>query len=180
MTIHQVMNRLIGKQSSKCITFCIALVQLLDTENIEDALLEIFWHDFTSQAKKDKYMLRAKSQRFCKRKSWEDLEYSLSETQFQRYFRMSWDCFAELFHHIKDNIAPNKFKRETFIHKLEQTERKNSKTMVHVYWVSTGSLISGKIKIAILLRLLAGGHIWILLCWLELQPDTFTKSFIKW
>ncbi len=85
------------------------------------------------------------------------LECSLFETKLRRYFRMSWECFAELCHQIEDNIGPNEFKREAFIQDIEQTERKNSKIIVHVHWVSTGSLISGENLIAILLRILAGG-----------------------
>ncbi len=102
-------------------------------------------------------MLAAKSRKFRKRKTWEDLEYSLSETQFRRYFRMSRECFEELCHCIEDNVGPVEFKRETFIHELEQREGENSKTMVHAHRVSTGSLVSGELKIAIFMQLLAGG-----------------------
>ncbi len=70
---------------------------------------------------------------------------------------MSQECFSKLCHRIQDNVGPNNFKQETFIHELEQTEKKNSKTMVHLHCVITGSVVSGETKIAILLRLLAGG-----------------------
>ncbi len=181
MTIHQVMNRQIGKQNKKCITFCIALVQLLDTKNIEDAMLEILLHNFTAWDKKRyKCMLAAKSQIYCKRKSREHLEFSLTETQSQRYFWMSQDYFADLCHQIKDIIGHKEFKRETFTHKLEQTVRKKSNTMVHLHWVSTGLFVSSEIKIAICWGFWLVGRIWILLCCLEFQPDTFTNFFIGW
>ncbi len=83
MTIHQVMKRQIGKQNRKGLAFCISLLQLLDTKNIEDEMLENFMHDFTDLAKKrNKYMLAAKSWKFCKRKTWEGLECLLLETEF--------------------------------------------------------------------------------------------------
>ncbi len=52
MTIHRVMKRQIGNQNTKRVAFCIALLQLLDTENVEDAILENFMRDFTGMAKK--------------------------------------------------------------------------------------------------------------------------------
>ncbi len=106
MTIHQVERQVRNGQNTKRIAFCIALLHLLDTENIEDAMLEKLLHNFVAQAKKRyKYKIAAKSRRLLKRKSWDELEKSLTVTQFRRYFRMSRECFSELCGRIKDIVG---------------------------------------------------------------------------
>ena len=70
---------------------------------------------------------------------------------------MSQDCFEELCHRIEDIIGSEEFKSEKFIHDLEATEPKNLKTMVHLHRLNSGSFVCGEIKVALSLRLLAGG-----------------------
>ncbi len=70
---------------------------------------------------------------------------------------MSQDCFADLCNKIEEYVGPHEFKQERFIYHLEAQERNKSKTMVHLHRMSTGSCVSGKIKIAVSLQLLAGG-----------------------
>ncbi len=48
------------------------------------------------------------------------------------------------------------------IHDLEATVDMNSKTMVHLHWLSSGSFVSGEIKAALSLRLLAGGSYFLI------------------
>ncbi len=158
MTIHRVVGRHIKTQNTKRIAFCTAFLYLLDTTSIEDATLDKFFNDFIARVKKRyKYMLAAKSRISRKRKSWEELTQTLTEIQFRRYFRMSQDCFADLCNKIEEYVGPQEFKRERFIHDLEAQERNNSKTMIHLHRMTTGSFVSGEIKIAVTLWLLAGG-----------------------
>ncbi len=91
MTIHRVVERHhVTTQNTKRIAFCTALLHLLDTNTLEDEILDIFMCDFIARVKKRyKYILAAKSRRFCKRKRWEEFKQTLTETQFRQYFRMS-------------------------------------------------------------------------------------------
>ncbi len=70
---------------------------------------------------------------------------------------MSQDCFADLCNKIEEYGGPREFKQERFIYDLEVQERNNSKTMVHLHRMSTGSFVSGEIKVAVSLQLLVGG-----------------------
>ncbi len=123
MTTHGVVERQVGKHNTKHIAFCIIILYLLDIKNIKDVTLEFFCIVLLhGPRKRYKYMLIAISQRFWKRNNWEELENSLMENQFQRYFWLSLDHFSDLCQRIEDNTGPIEFKQETFIHELEKKQ----------------------------------------------------------
>ena len=91
-----------------------------------------------------------KSRRCLVRKSLDNFQQKLSTKQFRRYFRMERYCFNLLVATIKDNAGEENFKSEQYIQNLESNIHTAHKK-------STGGYISGEIKLALTLRLLAGG-----------------------
>ncbi len=83
MTTHRVIIERQGlKQNTNRIAFCIVLLYILDSENIEDAMLEKLLQNFVAWDKERyKYIIAAKSRRFHKRKigpNWSNLSLKLN------------------------------------------------------------------------------------------------------
>ena len=102
--------------------------------------------------------------RWRQRKSWEEFSASLTERQFRRYFRMSRDSFDLLCNEIKRNVGEGAFKSEEYLYELQSTLRPpdsvaeaRMRTLVQAHSVYTGGIICGEVKLAITLRMLAGG-----------------------
>ena len=102
--------------------------------------------------------------RWRQRRSWEEFSASLTERQFRRYFRMSRECFDLLCTKIESNVGEGVFKSERYLRELEDTHAPpNSKAdmrmrnLVRGHMVTTGGIISGEVRLAITLRMLAGG-----------------------
>ena len=99
------------------------------------------------------------------RKSWRELSEALTDHQFLRYFCMSRKCFEVLCQTIKANVGEEKFKSEEYLRDLQDPlspfgtcrhmRRMRSLTQGHLK--QTGGIISGEVKLAITLRMLAGG-----------------------
>jgi hypothetical protein len=72
---------------------------------------------------------------------------------------MSKDCFACLCGCIEDNVGECEFKSDNFLHDLRQGRVKDDmkKKMLRAHDKSTGGFLSGEVKVALTLRLLAGG-----------------------
>ena len=101
-----------------------------------------------------------------KRKSWKDFEASLNDRQFRRMFRMSRNCFKHLCNRIERNVGDHVFKSEEFLQQLKagRLGEEKQRKMFHAHEKSTGGFISGEIKLALTIRLLAGGS------YLDLSP----------
>jgi hypothetical protein len=99
----------------------------------------------------------ANKRRFRRRKSWEEFQSNLTERQFRRYFRMSKECFELLCNKIKNNIGEKAFKSEDFLWQHLNRYADNKFYFQDAHEQSTGGIISGEIKLALTLRLLAGG-----------------------
>ena len=96
-----------------------------------------------------------------KRVKWAEVNKIISDRHFRRMFRMSRDCFALLCSTIKNRIGESQFKSEEYISAfLDQPDHRcfnNAPSMFGAHQATTGGYISGEIKLAITLRLLAGG-----------------------
>ncbi len=101
----------------------------------------------------------ARKRRYKERKGWMIFGKKLNDNQFLRYFRMPRDCFDQLCQRIEANVGSLVFKSEQFLQDLndDKTRHKTTKQMNTAHLQSTGGFISGEIKVAITLRLLAGG-----------------------
>ena len=90
------------------------------------------------------------------RVKWVDYSGNMSDIHFRRRFRMNKDCFNKLCMTIKKHVGENEFKSEAF---LTNEANYNSK-MSHVIRAmkkATGGFVCGEVKLAITLRILAGG-----------------------
>jgi len=72
---------------------------------------------------------------------------------------MSRECFKYLCKRIEENIGPSKFKSEQYLCNLRSGKDLNcgKQRMDNAHMKSTGGFISGEVKLALTLHLLAGG-----------------------
>ena len=97
--------------------------------------------------------LLGKKRRKKKRILWSTVNERISDIQFRRMFRMNRSCFDSLCQCIISKIGESKFKSESYIDAL----KKNKDQMYDANVKATGGYISGEVKLAIALRMLAGG-----------------------
>ena len=98
------------------------------------------------------------------RKSWEEFSASMTERQFHHYFQMSCNCFDSLCTKIESNVGEGTFKSEAYLLELQYTHapansmaKKLMKNLVRGHAVTTGGIISGEMKLAVTLQMLARG-----------------------
>ena len=127
----------------------------------EDYLLESTLRSYIERKKLSQQRVEnSKNRRFRQRKSWSRFQYNMTDRQFRRYFRMSRECFHYLCEKIKENVGESEFKSESYLQKLGSGVEKSSpqyQNFMKGHEDSTGGFISGEIKLALTLRLLAGG-----------------------
>ena len=101
----------------------------------------------------------ARNRRYKERNGWLLFGSKLNDNQFLRYFRMTRQCFDQLCQRIEANVGSLCLKSEQFLQDLndDKTRHKTTKQMNTAHLQSTGGFILGEIKVAITLRLLAGG-----------------------
>ena len=95
----------------------------------------------------------AKQRRPKKRVPWSSVDSMLNNRQFRRMFRMTRECFELLCEKIKLSVGEKKFKSEAYI----ELYLNHPGNLYHANCATTGGYISGEIKLAISLRILAGG-----------------------
>jgi hypothetical protein len=128
----------------------------LEEEELNTALLEYMELKKVGAVRKDSALNR----RFRQRKSWAEFQSGLTDRQFRRYFRMSRECFQLLCDRIEANVGEEEFKSEEYLKNLKHTDIESEKKKVNLMYAheaSTGGFVSGEIKLALTLRLLAGG-----------------------
>ncbi len=100
------------------------------------------------------------------KKSWEEFSASLIDCQFRHYFRMPWECFDLLCMRIQDNVGEGTFKSEAYLREKWDDTTLAPPDSVSMCWlrrlakahfVQYGGFISGEVKLAITLCMLAGG-----------------------
>eukprot|EP00956_Cyclotella_meneghiniana_P038219 scaffold150376_cov62-Cyclotella_meneghiniana.AAC.3 len=93
---------------------------------------------------------------FRQRRSWWRFRNSMSSNRFKRYFRMSKECFELLCEKIIENEGDDVFKSEDYLNEQLYNGGRESNLM-RAHQETTGGFICGEIKLALTLRLLAGG-----------------------
>ena len=83
---------------------------------------------------------------------WDDISHRIGDYQFRRMFRMTRECFSSLCHSIIGAIGESKFKSQHYIDAFL-----SSTNIYNAHVLTTGGYISGEVKLAITIRLLAGG-----------------------
>ena len=108
----------------------------------------------TSQTKQD----AAKNRKCHQRTSWISFENRLTDKQFCRYFFMERVCFKYLCYCIIANVGEGAFKSEEYLNAKHRfiVEEKQA-NILHAHEHTTGGIVSGEVKLALTLRLLAGG-----------------------
>ena len=117
---------------------------------------------------------RAKKRRVRKREEWSSLITRISDIQFRRMFRMSKQCFVALCDTIISWVGESKFKSESYINAY--LRGKNQMFMANQ--LTSGGYISGEIKLAITLRLLAGGSCYDLAVIFDITYDYCNKIML--
>jgi|EP00979_Chaetoceros_neogracilis_P009196 hypothetical protein len=135
---------------------CAVLAEALDADE-EDVLEDMYRRRSMeiSQLRKRS----ARHRKFRRRQSWRSFQDKLTDRQFRRYFRMERGCFKLLCERIEENIGRSAFKSESYIRDLRcgRIANKGKYKMDFAQRKSTGGFISGEVKLALTLRLLAGG-----------------------
>ena len=138
--------------------FLSEIVHLDDLEDkaLNNELLKYFDKIKLSANAKD----GASKRRYRQRRSWASFSSTFMDRQFRRYFRMSRECFDHLVDRIETNVGERNFKREEYLQHLHHsTDPKDQATirLMRAHEESTGGFVSGKVKLALVLRMLAGG-----------------------
>ena len=100
--------------------------------------------------------------RYKKRRiKWSEINEHISDTHFRRTFRMTRPCFKLLYETIIRNVGESKFKSQQYIDVfLDQPENplaKRSESIYYTHIQTSRDYISGKVKLATILMLLARG-----------------------
>lgn len=96
-----------------------------------------------------------------KRFMWKDYINSVPDKHFRRTFRMSKGCFMELCKRIRNAVGEDTFKSEEYITTFQEKDvtsiNYKKRRMAHARAFTSGECICGEVKLAVTLRLLAGG-----------------------
>lgn len=126
---------------------------------------------------KEKKRAAARNRKCRQRRSWAVFQHNLTDRQFRRYFRMERECFHYLCERIIENAGEGDFKSEDFLRDL-----KNGNTdakFLHAHEHTTGGFVCGEVKLALTLRLLAGGSYLDLALLFEVGFSTAYEIFHK-
>ena len=109
--------------------------------------------DYQKRMKSENNSRLAKKRRKKRRVLWTYVNDRISDLQFRRMFRMTRDCFDLLCNTIIAGVGEKAFKSEAYIDAF----LKGKNYMYDANVATTGGYIAGEVKLAITLRLLAGG-----------------------
>ena len=88
---------------------------------------------------------------------WSEVNKRISDKQFRKMFRMTRDCFDKLCERIISKVGQPKFKSQTYIDNVLDVPIASSTNYKQTSIYNAHSNISGEIKLAITIRMLAGG-----------------------
>ncbi|KAL7501986.1 hypothetical protein ACHAXN_000114, partial [Cyclotella atomus] len=103
----------------------------------------------------------ANNRKLCQRTSWRVFQTRLTDKQFRHYFRMERECFEYLCQQIIANVGEGEFKSEKYLNELKHGDivgiKVKDTNIANAHIHSTGGFVSSEVKLALTLRLLAGG-----------------------
>ena len=112
------------------------------------------------------------------RKKWSVEEKRFSDAMFYCLFRMHRGCFHQLCNDIEKEVGKDLFKSESYLNELEVTQKKDRRTNLHFLQKRTvGDTISGEWKLAIVLRMMAGGTYLDMFLWSNVSPSEVCRTF---
>ena len=106
----------------------------------------------------------------CVRPTWENFSTRVNDTVFRKMFRMSCTCFMRLCQEVKVAVGAPVFKAENDVHSNHDLIGETPLWAIK----QLGGLLPGELKIAILLRLLAGA------CYIDLIPLFYISETSVW
>ena len=163
--------KLVNPLSNKYLTLSILLYLCLKRYCIQKELLLVA----------EQLSHRAQCRRVKKRIKWSDLQERISDVHFRRMFRMNRKCFNLLCQKIIAAIGERGFKSEAYIDAFLEGEDliyNRSKQLHQANKLTTGGYICGEIKLAITLRMLAGGKALDLAVIFDISESHCKKIFI--
>ena len=100
----------------------------------------------------------AQKRTWKQRMNWSEFEGRLSDLQFSCMFHMSRDCFKHMCHRIESSAGEEEFKSEAFLELVKSEGRSTMRGQIYdIHKKYYGGLICGEIKLALTIRLMAGG-----------------------
>jgi DDE superfamily endonuclease len=108
------------------------------------------------------------------RPTWEAFSNRISSTHFRRMFRMTLEAFSCLCQRITSKVGDDRFRSEEFLSQQEKGSEDDERKIPH---------ISGEIKVAIAIRMLAGGSYLDLVPLFEVSTShlyNIFHTFIAW
>ena len=137
------------------------LDQIVHLKDLKDAALSSALLTYMGKQKVSALRKSSASRhRFRQWKSWNAFQANLTDRQFRRYFRMSRESFAYLCNKIETNVGEEVFKSKDYLNALRSSTKdmdKDKAGAMHAHEQSTGGYISVELKLAMTLRILAGG-----------------------
>ena len=135
---------------------------VIHLKDMEDTALNTAILTYTKKQKISGVRKSSARQRRCRqRKSWQDFQSKLTDRQFRRYFRMSRNCFAYLRAKIESDAGEQTVKSKMYLTNLKDSKSAKDQSKAHahnnLHKKPTGGFISREVKLAITLRILAGG-----------------------
>ena len=166
MTIHRV--KPLKHELKKTVLKKVLLRRVLQTVESDAAvrLLQVRLVAFMQRYRVSILRKKAsKERRLRQRKTWEEFSAALTDRQFRRYFRMPRECFDSLCKKIVINVGEADFKSEAYLLELtsshapppESVAESRMIRLAKAHSIYTGGIICGEVKVAITLRMLAGG-----------------------
>lgn len=151
----------IRERNAKGFMAILIMRDLEHSKDVEDIILRECITSYVKRKKLSKIRrMQVRKRMFRQRMSWKSFHNKLTDRQFRRYFRMSRECFHLLCDKIKKNIGEREFKSEAYLERFRHAaagNKLNTTNILRAHEMSTGGFIAGEIKLAMTLRLLAGG-----------------------
>ena len=107
------------------------------------------------------------------RVKWDEISSRMGDYQFRRMFRMTRECFTLLCFSIIGAIGESQFKSQHYIDAFL-----SGTSVYDANVLATGGYISGEVKLAITIRLLAGGDVLDLAVIFDIYP-TYLSTILK-
>ena len=123
----------------------------------------------------------ARSRQQKERPSWEAVNKKTSATHFRRMFRTIRECFNHLCSVIIRNVGEKKFKSEAYITAFFKVNYQSDDRTYNIYKAhlnTSGGYVSGEVKLALTIRMLAGGSPYDLSVIFDISPSHCKTIFI--
>jgi len=137
------------------------------------ASAEVFSYFIRKRERSAIYSWMAKNREVRERKTWAEEDARISDRMFYRLFRMTRPCFRKLCNKIEKAVGKEEFKSEKYIELELKAQGQSTKkgSMFAASQDTSGPYIPGEMKLALTLRILAGGSYLDMFLWLNVNAD---------